>query len=152
MRGERLVATVSNQDIREEPAFSMASRLPALSHSSLIPVSSPSFCSNRTPEVDIHIFDFESDFCDQIKRNLISYSIWLMPEGGIKDALQNKIMTCCSDFGGSIFEPHVTLIGSFLGDEKKLIGKTRRISKKYNPLKYYLMVWTILMNFSDLCF
>ena len=75
-----------------------------------------------------------------------------MPEGGIKDALQNKIMTCCSDFGGSIFEPHVTLIGSFLGDEKKLIGKTRRISKKYNPLKYYLMVWTILMNFSDLYF
>ena len=58
-----------------------------------------------------------------------------MPEGGIKDALQNKIMTCCSDFGGSIFEPHVTLIGGFLGDDKKLIDKTRRISKKIQPFE-----------------
>jgi len=58
-----------------------------------------------------------------------------MPEEGVKDDLQNKMMARGSDFGGPIFEPHVTLIGSFLGDEKKLIDKTRRISKKIQPFE-----------------
>jgi 2'-5' RNA ligase len=70
-----------------------------------------------------------------INRNPKSYSIWLMPENPVKKQIQKKINYLGSDFNGPIFEPHVTLIGGVLGDEKMLIEKTRKISRNIQPFK-----------------
>ena len=74
---------------------------------------------------------------EMFKRNPVSYSIWLMPDSKVKDQLKNKILALGSDFGGPIFEPHVTLIGSSLGAENTLLQKTEIISKKISPFKIF---------------
>ena len=72
-----------------------------------------------------------------LKRNPVSYSIWLMPEGNVKDKLKNIIYSLSTDFGGPIFEPHITLVSSFLGSEKELIQKIEIISKKIRPFEIF---------------
>ena len=71
------------------------------------------------------------------KRNPVSYSIWLMPEGNIKYQLENAIYSLSTDFGGPIFEPHITLVSSFLGSKKELMQKTEIISKKIKPFEIF---------------
>ena len=66
-------------------------------------------------------------------RNAQSYAIWLMPHGNDKHQLKAKIQSLSSDFDGPLFEPHVTLVGGFLGEEKKLLKKTETISKIIAP-------------------
>ena len=72
---------------------------------------------------------------DVYKRNPVSYSIWLMPKGDIKDQLENAIHSLSTDFGGPKFKPHVTLLSSFIGNEKNLIKKTEIISNKIKPFE-----------------
>ena len=67
------------------------------------------------------------------KRNAQSYSLWLMPQGNAKDQLKDTIQSLGSDFDGPFFEPHVTLVSGFLGEEKKLFNKAKKISKKISP-------------------
>ena len=74
----------------------------------------------------------KSAVCD---RNPVSYSIWLMPEGNVKDQLKYAIYSLSTDFGGPIFEPHITLVSSVLGSEKELVQKTEIISKKIKPFE-----------------
>ena len=74
---------------------------------------------------------------DGLKRNPVSYSIWLMPEGNVKYDLRNVIYMLSANFGGPLFTPHVTLVGSFLGSEKELLHKTEIISKKIKPFEIY---------------
>jgi len=69
------------------------------------------------------------------RRNPVSYSIWLMPERDIKDQLENAIHSLSTDFGGPKFKPHVTLLSSFIGNEKNLIKKTEIISNKIKPFE-----------------
>ena len=66
-----------------------------------------------------------------------SYSIWLMPEpdSTTQAQLKNIIFSLSSSYGGPVFEPHVTMISSFLGNEKELLEKTEIISKKIKPFK-----------------
>ena len=82
-----------------------------------------------------------------LKRNPISYSIWLMPAGNIKDQLKNTIYSLSTDFGGPIFEPHITLVSSFVGNEEDLIQKTEIISKKIKPFKIFFDRIAYLDNF-----
>ena len=74
---------------------------------------------------------------NMIIRNPLSYSIWLMPKGIIKDQLKNMIYSLSSNYGGPIFEPHVTLVSGFLGSEKELLQKTKMISKEIRPFKIF---------------
>jgi len=71
------------------------------------------------------------------KRNPVSYSIWLIPDDKIKKHLGNKINLLNSNFGGPTFEPHVTLVSSFLGIEKDLLRKTEMISRKLKPFEIF---------------
>ena len=66
----------------------------------------------------------------KLKRNAKSYSIWLMPDGKDKDQLKTTIISLASDFNAPFFNPHVTLVGGFLGKEKQLLKKMKIISKK----------------------
>ena len=72
-----------------------------------------------------------------IRRNPISYSIWLIPEGNVKDQLKNTIYLLSTDFGGPIFEPHVTIVSSFIGSEKELFQKMITISRKIKPFEIF---------------
>ena len=72
---------------------------------------------------------------DMFKRNPVSYSIWLMPRGHVKDQLRNAICSLSTDFEGPIFKPHVTLVGGFLGREKELLQKTEIISRNIRPFE-----------------
>ena len=72
---------------------------------------------------------------DVLKKNPVSYSIWLMPEGNVKYQLKKVIYLLSTDFDGPIFTPHVTLVSSFLGSEKELLQKTEIISKKIKPFE-----------------
>ena len=71
------------------------------------------------------------------KRNPISYSVWLMPEGNVKDQLINVIHLLSTEFGSPNFDPHVTLVSSLLGNEKELLQKTEIISKKIKPFEIF---------------
>ncbi len=71
------------------------------------------------------------------RRNPISYSIWAMPVGKESNILKNTINLFSADFGGPIFEPHVSLVSSFLGSEKVLLQKVKTISKKIKPFDIY---------------
>jgi len=60
-----------------------------------------------------------------------------MPQGKNKKFLKNKIDYLSKNFGGPSFSPHVTLIGSFLGEQKDLIEKTKQISEKIKAFEIY---------------
>ena len=70
-----------------------------------------------------------------------------MPEGNIKDQLKNTIYSLSTDFGGPIFEPHITLVSSVLGSEKELVQKTEIISKKIKPFEILFGRIAYLNNF-----
>ena len=74
---------------------------------------------------------------DILKRNPVSYSIWLMPKGNVKYQLKKIIYMLSTEFDGPIFTPHVTLVSSFLGSQEELSHKTRIISKKIKPFEEF---------------
>ena len=59
-----------------------------------------------------------------------SYSIWLMPTGTVNEKLSPIISKLSAKYNSPKFQPHVTLIGGFTGDEQDLINKTEILSKK----------------------
>ena len=65
-----------------------------------------------------------------MKRNPISYSLWFMPGKEKKVVLENKINTLANQYGGPKFDPHITLLSSFVDDELSLLNKTEKLSKK----------------------
>ena len=56
-----------------------------------------------------------------------------MPTGDARDQLKLSIKLLKEIYDGAFFEPHVTLLSSFLGEEKILIEKTKKISKNISP-------------------
>ncbi len=72
-----------------------------------------------------------------LKRNPVSYSIWLMPEGSVREKLQKIIYSLSSNFRGPKIMPHVTLVSSFLGHEKDLLQKTEMLSKRITRFKIF---------------
>ena len=82
------------------------------------------------------------------KRNPVSYSIWLMPEGNVKDQLKNAIYSLSNDFGGPKFKPHVTLVSSFIGSEKDLLQKTEMLSKRVKRFEIFFGRIDTLHKFS----
>ncbi len=74
---------------------------------------------------------------NKLMRNSLSYSIWIVPDNGIKIQLYKKIQLLASKFDAPLFDPHITLLGGFLGDKKTLLNKTKIISKKIKPFKIF---------------
>ena len=58
-----------------------------------------------------------------------------MPEGNVRKQLFDKILDLNQQFGGPIFEPHVTLVSSFIGNQNELVKKTLTISKRISPFE-----------------
>jgi len=80
-------------------------------------------------------------------RKPVSYSIWFMPEGNAYVQLKSAINSLSTDFGGPTFEPHVTLVSSFLGSEEKLLQGIKMIAKKIEPFEIFFGGITYLDKF-----
>ena len=68
-----------------------------------------------------------------LRKKLVSYSIWLMPSGSKFNELQELINFCSLFLNSPLFQPHVTLCGSFQGDYNNILNKTEKISKEIKP-------------------
>jgi len=77
-------------------------------------------------------------FCDSVIFMSRSYSVWLISEGKINEKLSAIISSLSKKYNSPLFEPHVTLIGGFVGDEKELLHKTEVLSRRIKPFNVKL--------------
>jgi 2'-5' RNA ligase len=61
------------------------------------------------------------------------FSLWLVPEGAIADALQAVIDRLAQEHGGPSFPPHVTLLGSLTLPENEVVGRSRLLAASSAP-------------------
>jgi len=70
-----------------------------------------------------------------MKRNPISYSIWLIPNEKKYNILNDLINNIAKKYNSIQFIPHVTLLSGFLGDEIELKNKSKLLAKELSPFK-----------------
>ena len=75
-----------------------------------------------------------------------------MPTGDARDQLKLSIKLLKEIYDGAFFEPHVTLLSSFLGEEKILIEKTKKISKNISPFMITLNGFSYSKEFFESLF
>ena len=56
-----------------------------------------------------------------------SYSLWLMPKGKVLDGLSKIILDLSVKYSTPVFLPHVTLVSSFQGNEKKILKNFNKL-------------------------
>src|SRR5690349_1791162 len=66
------------------------------------------------------------------------YSLWIVPEGSVADALQAVIDRLAHAYGGPAFRPHVTLFGSLGGVEDEVIGASASLAAQIAPFTVHL--------------
>jgi 2'-5' RNA ligase len=66
-------------------------------------------------------------------KGAIGYSIWLMPSADAYSRLLGLITQLSKDYGGPVFDPHVTLIGGVLGSNEEIVSKTLRLASLLEP-------------------
>ena len=68
-----------------------------------------------------------------VKKESVSYSIWLMPSGLTYNELQKLINHYSLLLKSPFFHPHVTLCGGFYGNYKNILYKAEKISRILKP-------------------
>jgi 2'-5' RNA ligase len=66
------------------------------------------------------------------------FSLWLVPEGAVADALQAVIDRLAREHGGPTFPPHVTLLGSIVAPEEDVLARSRRLAAQTAPFTIHL--------------
>ena len=66
------------------------------------------------------------------------FSLWLVPEGAVEDALQAVIKRLAQEHGGPSFPPHVTLLGSLVTTEEDMLNRSRRLAAQLRPFTIHL--------------
>lgn len=61
------------------------------------------------------------------------YTLWLMPKGEIYGKFAELIKKLAGEYGGPIFEPHVTLLGGIELPETEMISKTDQLVESQKP-------------------
>ncbi len=69
-----------------------------------------------------------------------AYSLWLMPTGKIYNKFFDLIFQLSKEYSGLNFEPHVTLLGKEIENEKEIIDKTSRLAALIKPYEIKLTV------------
>lgn len=67
------------------------------------------------------------------------YTLWFVPKGQNYKRFSGLIKKLAKEYGGPIFEPHVTLLGDVIISEKEAIAKTRQLVSGQNPFKVGLV-------------
>jgi 2'-5' RNA ligase len=66
-------------------------------------------------------------------KGAIGYSVWLIPSADAYSRLLGLITQLSKDYGGPLFDPHVTLIGGVLGSNEEIVSKTLRLASLLEP-------------------
>ncbi len=74
---------------------------------------------------------------NKLKRNPLSYSLWLIPDGKLFSELQSIIYNLSSVFEGIRFIPHVTLLSGFKDKESILLKRTAAFVKNISSFNVY---------------
>jgi hypothetical protein len=61
-------------------------------------------------------------------------SVWLVPEGDVRETLSALIATLSRRFGTPAFEPHVTLLGGIGGGEGEALRRVALLAASLRPL------------------
>lgn len=67
-----------------------------------------------------------------------SYSLWLMPTGGISVKLAHMISQLSMDYSTPSFEPHVTLLNGIIGPEEEIVKKAAQTASMLAPYEILL--------------
>jgi 2'-5' RNA ligase len=69
---------------------------------------------------------------------MTSYAIWLMPTGEAYTRLSGLIGDLSSQYGGPIFEPHITLLGGLSGSPELMGEKTVQLANSFPRFSVHL--------------
>lgn len=69
-----------------------------------------------------------------------TYCLWLEPTGKTHELLATTIAQLSQEYGGPLFDPHVTLLGDIAGQEGKLLHKTEKLAHALSPFDLTLTV------------
>ncbi len=61
------------------------------------------------------------------------YSIWLEPEGEVKNDLSKVIRDLSAQYNTPLFYPHVTLLGGIVLREEEVVDRTKEIARNISP-------------------
>lgn len=61
------------------------------------------------------------------------YNLWLMPKGEVYKKFADLIKKLGGEYGGPMFEPHVTLLGDIELPETEMIKRTEQLVKDQKP-------------------
>ena len=75
---------------------------------------------------------------NKLKRNALSYSLWMIPDGKLFLELQSIIHNLSSAFEGIRFIPHVTLLTGFQDKESILLNKAEKFVNNISSFNVYL--------------
>jgi 2'-5' RNA ligase len=68
----------------------------------------------------------------------IPYAVWLVLSEESRERFQAIIDALSTRCGAPVFEPHITLLSGFTGDEKTLIAQARALALDIEPLELHL--------------
>jgi 2'-5' RNA ligase len=61
------------------------------------------------------------------------YSLWLMPAGEVRQRLAETILDLSREYATPVFEPHVTLAGSIVGQAREVTSKMEDLARRIPP-------------------
>eukprot|EP00775_Hariotina_reticulata_P008216 gene8216-8408_t len=64
-----------------------------------------------------------------------NYSLWIKPASPVAAKLSKEIQAQAGNFGGPLFEPHVTLLPDIKGDKEGILEKCQRLADKLNAFR-----------------
>lgn len=68
-------------------------------------------------------------------QKLSGYSIWIIPQGNTKKVLEKEVSRLVKEYGGPLFEPHMTLLGPIDEPEREVVKKTKKLAEKHEPFE-----------------
>lgn len=92
---------------------------------------------------------------------MAKFSLWCMPKGEMRAALEQTISELAAAHHGPIFEPHLTLLGDVEGEEKKVVETVQAVARTLPSLElrlgsvdasttYFQCVFVRIMTTSEL--
>jgi 2'-5' RNA ligase len=66
------------------------------------------------------------------------FSLWLVPDGAVSDALQAIVDRLAQEHGGPTFPPHVTWLSGIVAEEADVVERSRRLAVQTAPFTIHL--------------
>ena len=70
--------------------------------------------------------------------NRVTYHLWVKPSGAVRDTLVQTIRELAHELGSPVFEPHVTLLASLIGNEQEHAQRSIIAAQQLRPFNIIL--------------